>query len=116
MRLAFLALAALLVAGCSAGDDRRGSVDPDVGPEGAAVRVVVVDDANRRVAGATVLLQESGRFGTTDANGIHVERAVRAGVQETVVVNAEGHHDGRESFAILAGQVTEVVVRIDRMR
>ena len=114
--LAVLAVAALLLAGCSAGDDRRESVDPDVGPAGAAVRVIVVDDAGSRVADATVLLQESGRVGTTDRNGIYVERAVRAGTQETAVVNAEGYYEGRESFAIRAGEVTEVVVDIDRKR
>jgi len=111
--LAILVLATpVLLAGCARPSDRNPyDVALDKGTGG--ISVIVQDDAQQRVANATVLLTPSGIEGRTDSLGMFVARDLDPG-QGTAYVNAPSHYDAHTDFTVVADQYNEVVVFLDR--
>lgn len=88
---------------------------PDVAPGTGAARIIVQDNHQDRVVGATVLLQPAGVFGKTDDSGIYVATDLTPG-NFTATINANCYADARSrTFQVTAGEVAEAVVILDKI-
>jgi hypothetical protein len=104
---------ALLASGCTR--EKVNPYEPNVPDNLGAVRVIVQDNMEKRVANATVLIQPAGAFGSTDHNGIFVASDLSPG-NKTITVNAPGYSDAKRNIVVKAGQVNEFVLFVDRLR
>jgi len=110
--LTLLAVLLLFASGCAR--PQENPYEPDTSPGTGAARVIVQDNHQERVVGATVLLQPAGVFGKTDDSGIFVASDLTPG-NFTATINAQCYADARSRpFPVTAGEVAEAVVIIDR--
>lgn len=95
----------LLLAGCSG--------DGGGAPLGA-IEGLVLDDAYRPVPGALVILQETGRNSTTDAQGQFQFLGLEPSTY-SLVVSWRGYESAPQAVTVSAGATVEATLAVDRV-